>query len=97
MSPTKSAAAPSTTPARKGARVGVVTSDRRDKTRTVMFERMTPHSKYGKYVRGQTHVQVHDAGNESREGDTVEVAPCRPISKSKTWSLVRIVERRPEA
>ena len=51
------------------------------------------HPKYGKYVRRRTVLQVHDAENESRLGDTVEVAECRPISKTKTWALVRVMRK----
>jgi len=49
------------------------------------------HAKYNKYVKRQTVLHVHDEKNESRNGDQVEVMSCRPISKSKTWRLVRIV------
>jgi small subunit ribosomal protein S17 len=75
-------------------RTGVVTSDARDKTRTVVVEFLTRHPKYGKYLRNRTVLQVHDPGNESRRGDLVEVRPCRPLSKTKSWALVRIVEQR---
>jgi small subunit ribosomal protein S17 len=51
------------------------------------------HPKYGKYVSQRTVLQVHDETNESKLGDTVEVKPCRPMSKTKKWTLVRVVER----
>lgn len=74
-------------------KVGVVESDKRDKSRTVVLRFMVKHPKYGKYVRRQTSLQVHDPMNESRVGDTVEVEPCRPISKTKTWRLVRVLQK----
>jgi small subunit ribosomal protein S17 len=77
----------------KGARQGRVEADSRDKSRTVVFEDTAKHPKYGKYIRTRTHVQVHDEGNESRTGDTVEVAQCRPMSKTKNWRLVRVVQK----
>lgn len=80
----------------KGTKVGVVESDRRAKTRRVVVSYMTMHPKYGKYVRRRTILQVHDEKNEARNGDVVEVAPCRPLSKTKYWTLVRVVEKRAE-
>lgn len=74
--------------------IGVVESDARAKTRTVVIASFTPHPKYGKFIRQRTVLQVHDDGNTSRNGDVVEVMPCRPMSKSKTWKLVRVVESR---
>jgi small subunit ribosomal protein S17 len=79
-----------------GTRTGVVESDRRAKTRTVVVAYQAKHPKYGKYIRQRTVIQAHDEGNVSRAGDIVEVAPCRPISASKSWRLVRVVERRSE-
>lgn len=79
----------------KGAKIGVVESDRREKTRKVVVSYLARHPKYGKYVKKRTVLHVHDEGNESAMGDRVEVAPCRPISKTKSWRLVRIVERAP--
>jgi small subunit ribosomal protein S17 len=76
-----------------GTKIGVVESDKRDKTRTVVVRYKAPHPKYGKFVARKTVLQVHDPANESRLGDTVEVQQCRPISKSKRWKLVRVVER----
>ncbi|RMH30141.1 MAG: 30S ribosomal protein S17 [Planctomycetota bacterium] len=74
-------------------RVGVVRSDKRDRTRTVEIRYLAKHPKYGKYMRKRTVLQVHDADNASAEGDRVEVAPCRPVSKTKRWMLVRVVEK----
>jgi small subunit ribosomal protein S17 len=77
----------------KSAKIGVVASDKRDKTRKVVVEFLAKHPKYGKYLKKRTVLQVHDENNQSREGDRVEVIPCRPLSKTKSWTLVRIVER----
>jgi len=76
-------------------RVGLVDSDKRDKTRRVVVEFLARHPKYGKYIRKRTVLHVHDEGNESRRGDRVEVAECRPVSKTKSWELVRVVDRAP--
>jgi small subunit ribosomal protein S17 len=78
----------------KGVRIGVVESDRRDKTRKVVVRFQARHPKYGKFIKRRTILHVHDESNESRMGDVVEVAQCRPISKTKSWRLVRVVERR---
>lgn len=72
---------------------GVVTSDKVSKTRKVTFEYLSKHGKYNKYVKRQTVLHVHDEKNESRNGDVVEVMSCRPISKTKTYRLVRIVNK----
>ena len=78
-----------------GTRVveGRVLSDRMDKTITVLVERSVKHPLYKKYVRRSTRLHVHDEGNESRIGDRVEISPCRPLSKTKSWRLERIVSR----
>lgn len=74
-------------------RIGIVESDARDKTRKVVIAYSARHPKYGKYIKRRTVLQVHDANNESHKGDRVEVAECRPISKTKSWILTRIVEK----
>jgi len=74
-------------------RIGIVESDARDKTRKVVIAYSARHSKYGKYIKRRTVLQVHDANNESHKGDRVEVAECRPISKTKSWILTRVVEK----
>jgi small subunit ribosomal protein S17 len=79
-----------------GTRVGVVDSDKRNQTRRVVVNYMSKHPKYGKYIRQRTILHVHDERNESVLGDVVEVAPCRPVSKTKRWVLVRVVEKRGE-
>ena len=73
--------------------VGVVTSDKMNKTRVVEVRRRVQDPMYGKYVRKRTKCYVHDEGNESQLGDTVEIIEARPMSKSKRWDLVRVVER----
>jgi small subunit ribosomal protein S17 len=71
---------------------GRVTSDKMDKTITVMVERQVEHPMYGKFIRRSTKVHAHDANNECRIGDIVMVEQCRPLSRSKTWRLVEIIE-----
>ena len=78
-----------------GTRVGVVTSDKRDKTRTVAVGYQVRHPKYGKYLRRTVKYQVHDEANGSKEGDRVEIGSCRPLSKTKSWRIVRIIESAP--
>lgn len=78
----------------KGAKVGVVESDARDKSRKVVIHYKAKHPKYGKFVSKRTVLQVHDENNESAMGDVVEIVQCRPISKTKSWKLNRIVEKR---
>lgn len=72
--------------------IGVVTSDKRNKTRRVEVERLYRHPKYGKIVRSRTVCQVHDEQNSAKEGDTVEIVETRPLSKTKRWQLLRIVK-----
>jgi len=78
----------------RGAKVGTVEGDKRDKTRRVVIGFLAKHPKYGKYVKCRTVLHVHDEENASHAGDVVEVAPCRPVSKTKSWRLVRIVDQR---
>jgi small subunit ribosomal protein S17 len=72
---------------------GRVVSNKMDKTATVLIERKVKHPIYGKYIRRSTKLHVHDADNACQEGDTVTIQQCRPLSKSKSWQLVDIVER----
>jgi small subunit ribosomal protein S17 len=72
---------------------GRVTSNKMDKTITVMVERKVKHAVYGKYIKRSTKLHAHDASNECNEGDLVTVVACRPLSKSKKWMLENIVER----
>ena len=76
----------------RGHKIGHVTSDKRDKTRTVTVPFLSRHRKYGKYVQKKSTFHVHDPENKSRLGDRVEIVSCRPISKTKNWRLFRIVE-----
>ncbi len=78
-------------------RVGIVESDVRDKSRTVAIRFTVKHPKYGKYLRRRSILQVHDEQNVSRKGDQVEIAECRPISKTKSWVLLRVVKPAPGA
>ncbi len=75
--------------------VGVVTSDKMNKTRRVEIPRLVKHARYGKYIRRRTVCHVHDEQNQSRQGDTVEIMETRPLSKTKSWRLVRVVTRGP--
>jgi small subunit ribosomal protein S17 len=76
--------------------VGVVTSDKMNKTRRVEIPRLVKHARYGKYIRRRTICHVHDENNESRLGDKVEIMETRPLSKTKNWRLIRIVVKAPE-
>ncbi len=71
---------------------GRVVSDKMDKTITVSIERRLTHPLYGKIIRRSSKVHAHDANNECRIGDTVELSQCRPMSKSKSWILVKVVK-----
>src|SRR3954462_9029719 len=75
---------------------GIVASDKGDKTIKVVVDRQMRHEKYGKFLKRRTVLHAHDEKNEAKEGDTVEIAECRPLSKTKHHRLVRIVERAPE-
>jgi small subunit ribosomal protein S17 len=83
------AAAPPAKP--RPRRVGVVTSDKMQKTITVVVERLVKHAVYKKYVRQRTVLKVHDEKNEAKTGAVVEVEFSRPLSKTKRWTLVRVV------
>jgi small subunit ribosomal protein S17 len=72
---------------------GRVISDKMDKSITVLVERKVPHPIYGKYVKRSTKLHAHDEQNECNEGDTVSIEECRPISKSKSWRLVKVLEK----
>src|SRR5262249_10619462 len=77
--------------------VGVVTSDKMNKTRRVEIPRLVKHPRYGKYIKRRTICHVHDENNESHRGDTVEIMETRPLSKLKNWRLIRIVAKAPTA
>jgi small subunit ribosomal protein S17 len=72
---------------------GRVVSSKRNKTIAVEVERLVKHPRYGKYIRRTTKLMAHDETNESREGDTVQISECRPLSRNKSWRLVSVVER----
>ena len=76
---------------------GKVLSSKMDKTITVVVERVVKHPTYGKYVRRTTKLLAHDENNECNEGDTVAITQCRPLSRRKSWTLVRVVGRGPAA
>lgn len=71
--------------------IGRVVSDKMDKSATVLVERMVSHPLYGKYMRRSTKLHIHDANNECGIGDRVLIEECRPISKTKSWRLVKVV------
>ena len=75
---------------------GVVASDKGHKTIKVVVAFQTRHEKYGKYMKRRTVLHAHDETNDAKLGDTVEIAECRPISKTKHHRLLRVVERAPE-
>ena len=74
-------------------RTGLVTSDKMDKTITVSIERKVKHPIYGKFVKQTKSFKAHDEKNEAKTGDTVKIAETRPLSKTKRWRLVEVVER----
>jgi small subunit ribosomal protein S17 len=74
---------------------GTVVSSKMDKTICVRVDRLIKHPTYGKYVRRRTKLLAHDERNECREGDTVAISECRPLSRHKSWTLVRVIERAP--
>ena len=82
-----------TKPAEERTVTGRVVSTKMDKTIAVSIERLIKHPMYGKYVRRTTKVLAHDEANECQEGDTVAISPCRPLSRRKSYRLVRVVER----
>jgi small subunit ribosomal protein S17 len=72
---------------------GVVISNSGDKSVKVVIDFKVKHPKYGKYIKRRTKIGVHDEHNQSGVGDVVEIAECRPRSKTKSWRLVKIVQR----
>ncbi len=91
--PTTPPSADAHTPSAARSVVGQVSSNRMDKTITVIIERIERHPLYGKYVRRRTKLHAHDEHNQCQIGDTVIVEQCRPLSKTKFWRLVEIVEK----
>jgi small subunit ribosomal protein S17 len=78
---------------RRKVRVGTVVSDKMDKTAVVVIERLVKHPEYKRYVRRRKKYTIHDENNDCREGDLVRFMETRPLSKSKRWRLVEVVER----
>ena len=72
---------------------GRVMSSSRDKTITVLIERKVKHPMYKKILRRSSKIHAHDENNESTAGDLVTIQECRPISKSKSWKLVNVIEK----
>jgi small subunit ribosomal protein S17 len=72
---------------------GLVVSDKMDKTITVLVERKVAHPIYKKYVKKSTKLHAHDENNECNIGDTVSITSSRPLSKTKSWNLVEVIER----
>lgn len=71
---------------------GKVISNKMDKSITVAIERQVKHPIYGKFIKRTTKLHVHDETNQCKEGDVVTIRECRPLSKTKSWTLVAIVE-----
>jgi small subunit ribosomal protein S17 len=92
VAPPGTAAAPATPKAAKQL-TGKVVSSKMQKTITVSVERYVPHATYGKYQRRTTKLLAHDENNESKEGDLVAIEACRPLSRHKSWRLVKVITR----
>jgi small subunit ribosomal protein S17 len=78
---------------RRKLRVGVVVSEAMDKTVVVRIDRQVRHPLYGKTVRRSSKLAVHDEQNDAHVGDTVRITETRPVSKTKRWRVVEVVER----
>jgi len=77
----------------KRSKIGRVVSNKAEKTVTVLLERQVKHPLYGKYIKRSTKVHAHDEDNSCAEGDLVRISECRPISKTKAWRVIEIMER----
>ncbi|TNF91593.1 MAG: 30S ribosomal protein S17 [Gammaproteobacteria bacterium] len=73
--------------------IASVISDKMDKSAVVLIERRVKHPVYGKFMKKSTKLHIHDENNECGVGDTVQISECRPISKTKSWKLVKVVEK----
>ncbi|GGI93025.1 30S ribosomal protein S17 [Shewanella gelidii] len=73
--------------------LGRVISNKMDKSITVAVERQVKHPIYGKYVKRTTKIHAHDETNQCNEGDVVSIKECRPLSKTKSWTLVEVVTK----
>jgi small subunit ribosomal protein S17 len=85
------------TKSRRRKLVGVVTSDKMDKTRVVQVERRISHGKYGKYMTKRSKFKAHDEKNEFKTGDRVVIVEVRPMSREKRWRVEKLIERPQEA
>jgi small subunit ribosomal protein S17 len=74
-------------------RIGVITSDKMDKTVVVSVQRRVKHPKYGKFVKFTKKFHAHDDANDCHTGDTVRIMETRPLSKTKKWRVVEVIER----
>ena len=74
-------------------RIGVVVSEKMNKTISVAIQRQIKHPIYGKFIKRTTKLMAHDENNDAHEGDTVRIMETRPLSKNKRWRLVEIIER----
>lgn len=90
---TQSVQAASAARGARKVRVGLVVSDKMEKTISVAIERQVKHPIYGKYVKKTSKLKAHDETNDAHEGDTVRIQETRPLSKTKRWRLVEVVER----
>ena len=79
--------------AERKTKIGVVSSSKMDKSITVLVQRRLRHPIYGKFVKKTKKFMAHDEKNECNEGDTVRIMECRPLSKSKRWRMVEVLER----
>jgi small subunit ribosomal protein S17 len=82
---------------RKRKLIGVVVSDKMDKTRVVMVERRFSHLKYGKFLTARKKFKAHDEKNEFKTGDRVLIVEHRPLSREKRWKVIKLLERPQEA
>lgn len=90
---TQTTQSPAQGEALKGAKVGVVTAVSGLKTIKVKMQNLVQETRYSKYIQRATKLSAHDEKSEAKLGDTVEIVQCRPMSKTKSWRLVRVVKR----
>jgi small subunit ribosomal protein S17 len=82
---------------RKRKLIGIVVSDKMNKTRVVLVERRFSHLKYGKFLTGRKKYKAHDENNEFKTGDRVMIVEHRPLSRDKRWKVIKLLERPQEA
>ena len=83
----------STDQKRQRLMTGSIVSNKMDKTAVVLLKRQIKHPMYGKYITRTSKVHIHDENNECNMGDIVSITSCRPVSKTKSWKLVEIIEK----